>query len=582
MTLLRSTILHPAAPLIAGTAGVVALLAVLLHGSATPAPLASAHARIHGLETLDGCVRCHAEGGITEGCLGCHSEIGAQLDEGSGYHGYLADTRGSECASCHTEHHGPDFALVNSLSWGAQVQSSFRHPHVDFELSGAHDVVPCRECHSAGEEIALPGFEWLPRERTYLGLDQSCETCHPDEHSHGMTAACTECHDQHDFGTPHFDHGPFLSLAGGHDGLRCEGCHVLPPPGSPRHPLPFPFEVASGDTCRDCHGSPHRVEWAMECEGCHAPDHGSFVAGRASVTPALHERTGFPLAGQHQNVPCEGCHASELPFAERHPDPEDPATRRSAHTCEGCHEDVHGGQFARRYDRCIDCHSEDGFRPTAFGHDDHRSAFDLTGAHSAVACISCHEVPQGGTVRTFAGTPTLCRDCHEDPHAGQFAEELSRGDCDQCHVRNADRFTVGTFDHARRTGYTLSGAHAEASCDACHRDATIDLLGTQTVARRFTGTPEACADCHVDVHRGQFADYETCDACHTSQSKWSRITFDHSTQSAFPLTGAHAAAPCSSCHKPESHTDGVPVVRYEPIPHDCGDCHEIEPKPRRP
>jgi len=579
---LRATILHPAAPLLVGTAGVIALLAALLDGSATPAPLAHAHGRIPGLEALAGCVECHADDGMTAGCLGCHAEIQGQLDEGSGYHGYLADLRGSECADCHTEHHGPDFPLVNALSWGAQVESSFRHPHVDFSLEGAHEPLPCRDCHGAVDDLVLPGFESMPRESTYLGLDQRCIACHADEHSDGMTGECTACHDQEEFGTPHFDHTPFLSLGGGHDGLRCDGCHVLPPRGTPRRPLPFPFEVASGEGCRDCHGSPHRVEWAFDCSGCHAPDHGGFAAARATITPALHDRTGFPLSAPHERVPCEGCHPSELPFDERHPDPTDPSVRRTATTCEGCHEDVHRGQFARRYDHCIECHSESGFVPTAFGHDDHRAAFDLAGAHSAVACSSCHVLAEGSAARTFVGTSTLCRDCHEDPHAGQFAAELSRGDCDQCHVRNADRFTVGTFDHARRTGFDLAGAHAEAACDACHRETTIDHLGTPVVARKFGGTPTACADCHVDVHRGQFSDYATCDVCHTSQSRWSRITFDHTTQSAFPLTGAHAAAPCSSCHVSERHADGIDVVRYEPIPHDCGDCHEIEPKPGRP
>jgi len=300
--------------------------------------------------------------------------------------------------------------------------------------------------------------------------------------------------------------------------------------------------VASGETCGDCHGTPHRVEWPLDCAGCHSPGHGEFTGARASITADLHLRTGFPLSAPHAEVPCEGCHPSALPFDERHPDPADPATRRGTATCEGCHEDIHQGQFARRYDHCIECHSESGFVPTAFGHDDHRAAFDLAGAHSAVACSSCHELAPGSTVRAFVGTPNLCRDCHEDPHAGQFAEELGRGDCDQCHVRHADRFSVGTFDHARRTGFTLVGAHADAACDTCHREATIDRLGTPTVARRFTGTPTACADCHVDVHRGQFTDYGSCDSCHTSQTRWSGITFDHSTQSAFPLTGAREGA----------------------------------------
>src|SRR3990172_11046201 len=39
------------------------------------------------------------------------------------------------------------------------------------------------------------------------------------------------------------------------------------------------------------------------------------------------------------------------------------------------------------------------------------------------------------------------------------------------------------FDHLR-TGFPLTGAHAQARCETCH------------TGGRFAGTPKQCADCH--------------------------------------------------------------------------------------
>ncbi len=578
---MRSLLLHPGAPLAIGTLAILGLLSLLLHGSAAPGALTTAHARVPRLTGLDGCEQCHTENGMTPGCLHCHREIRAQLDGDSGYHSFLEGTRGSECVDCHSEHHGPDFAMVNELSWGSQVEASFRHPHVEFSLEGAHEILSCSDCHRLSEKTALPGFDEFPRGRTLLGADQECTTCHPDEHSDGLTGPCLECHDQHDFKEPRFDHSPHLSLAGGHDGVFCDGCHNLPSAGSAPQPLPFPFEETRGTTCKDCHGTPHRARWGADCTGCHAPAHEHWLSGRDSITPEVHAQTGFTLSEPHTGVTCDGCHPSELPFAERHPDPDAPGYLRRPETCEGCHEDIHEGQFEGKHDHCTDCHSTNRFHPIAYGHEEHRKVFDLSGAHSAIACSSCHELDRSSSVRTFVGTTSLCKDCHEDPHAGQFREALSTDDCSQCHSTNADRFLVEDFDHDARTGFDLLGAHGRAACSSCHRETTVGVGGFEVTARRFSGTPHACADCHIDVHRGQFADYESCDVCHTSHDRFDKITFDHTTQTAFPRTSAHAAAPCSSCHKPEMHADGVEVVRYEPIPHQCGDCHDIEPKSGR-
>ncbi len=56
-----------------------------------------------------------------------------------------------------------------------------------------------------------------------------------------------------------------------------------------------------------------------------------------------------------------------------------------------------------------------------------------------------------------------------------------------------------------------------------------------------------------------------CDACH-DMSGWKPVHgFDHSI---FPLTGAHAEAPCAGCHGDPPHYLGVPT--------DCVGCHQAD------
>ncbi len=103
-------------------------------------------------------------------------------------------------------------------------------------------------------------------------------------------------------------------------------------------------------------------------------------------------------------------------------------------------------------------------------------------------------------------------------------------------------------------------------------------------ARRFEGTPHACADCHADAHRGAFDEFdnpESCARCHqpTLFSEVEPTAFDHGGWTGFVLDGAHARAECETCHprsaKPDDRgrsfgssaaTFGEPVER-------CATCH---------
>lgn len=554
------------------------------------------HAAVELLTRPEGCATCHTETGLADGCLSCHEEISAQLQDRRGYHATLTDPDNPTCGSCHPEHLGEGFPITSRLSWGAQVAAAFRHPHVEFALKGDHTELTCDQCHvdHREESFQLPQFPDRTRHQTFLGLDQTCSSCHDDPHSGGHVEKCGSCHGQNHFDPPEFfDHAEHFALAGGHDNLDCASCHTFPAPvsesqrrdrlkaGRARSDA-FPFDTLRGRSCVECHQAPHRAEFDVTCDVCHPGDDPHWTNAAETMTPELHAQVGFRLDDPHSDVACSKCHTPGLPFAKRHPNPSAVGYRRFEDTCSGCHEDVHKGQFAGRYDRCLDCHERQRFAPSTFGHDAHAKEFALVGAHLGVACSSCHERSSESGERRFSGTTHSCQQCHDDPHAGQFAAKLAAGDCTSCHRPESDTFEIEPFDHAARTGVPLTGAHARADCRGCHFSVPMQAAdGSEVVAQRFVGTPQACASCHEDNHRGQFADYAGCESCHTSDETWLSVDFDHERQSRFKLTGAHAKLLCSSCHLPTSQEDGSEFIQYKPLGIECRSCHEVEaPKPR--
>lgn len=138
-----------------------------------------------------------------------------------------------------------------------------------------------------------------------------------------------------------------------------------------------------------------------------------------------------------------------------------------------------------------------------------------------------------------------------NPH-GKF-----QGACGDCHGATAWKPAKISprFDHAK-FGFPLEGAHAAAACASCH--ATLD----------FSQERQLCASCHEDVHHGEFG--SECSTCHTSRSFIDRAGMLRTHQiSRFPLSGAHAALECESCHRPVQ--SGQP--RFVGTPSECESCH---------
>jgi hypothetical protein len=88
----------------------------------------------------------------------------------------------------------------------------------------------------------------------------------------------------------------------------------------------------------------------------------------------------------------------------------------------------------------------------------------------------------------------------------------------------------------------------------------------------YDGTPQDCWSCHRSDYEGVPAPNhivgafsQNCLECH-SDVAWKPSLFDHG-RTDFPLTGAHLAAECASCH-----ANGV----FEGTSQDCWTCHQLD------
>ena len=131
--------------------------------------------------------------------------------------------------------------------------------------------------------------------------------------------------------------------------------------------------------------------------------------------------------------------------------------------------------------------------------------------------------------------------------------------CEACHTSTAWRpiRPHPEFNHDTQTAYPLRGMHDGVPCQACHLSAV------------FRKTAHDCASCHADFHRAQMG--VRCEQCHTVRG-WTPAAQgsarEHSGR--FPLLGAHATAPCETCHK------GAANAVFVGMSTECVTCHRSD------
>jgi len=520
----------------------------------SPGPLSQAHRELEG--SLN-CTQCHTVGKkeVKDKCLQCHTPLAQRIERHQGYHGQLEKLN---CGRCHREHTGRRVSLIR---WKPS-RERFKHGETGYELKGKHKTLDCNQCHKP-ELIKDPTLAvWATEQkapdhlnRTFLGLDTTCTACHSDVHQGELKGTCTDCHNTSRWQDARqtFDHNQArFALRGAHQKVDCNKCHKDRQPVMGKYQAPV-FTGLAFDKCTACHESYHKGQFGSNCLRCHSEQR--FKP--ADTRRINHQRTAFPLKGQHQKVACLKCHLSG---------PQGKA-KLQFQRCRDCHADYHRGAFAYRkpQDDCRYCHDEQGFAPPVFGIKQHeQTAFPLSGAHLAVPCTVCHEKDQRSI---FHWNSLDCTTCHTSPHGTQFTDvQTGRSRCRECHSQTAWKNLV--FDH-QRTRFPLQGKHLEVKCDACHPK-------NETGVVKYVGRPLECYQCHEDVHAGQFTLLDgliPCEKCH-QPTGWHMQAFEHNRLTDFPLDGRHAQVPCGRCHRLERSLDGKSTfIRFKPIPHSCEDCH---------
>ena len=309
---------------------------------------------------------------------------------------------------------------------------------------------------------------------------------------------------------------------------ECGACHN-PATDQPQHELCVACHEDVGlDLSRyeGFHG--HLLETErFECASCHAEHEGrDFKIVHLDEANFDHNQTDFELHGAHTDVACVDCHAPN----ERH--------RDAGTMCFDCHQkdDPHERRLG---DACDSCHNVNNWFDTTFDHN--LSAFPLTGAHKTVECNACH------LSSDFTDAGTECIDCHreDDVHKGRNGTQ-----CVDCHSTTS--WSDLSFNHLAVTGFALDFGHSGLACMDCHRAKDyLDLDGS------------TCNSCHAadDVHEGRNG--TDCASCHNVRN-WRTTSFDHQTDTDFPLPAGHTDLACSSCHTSNVH---------DPVPRDCGGCH---------
>lgn len=492
------------------------------------------------------CTECHTTPGnyAMFSCIDCHEHNKPDTDdEHNGVGGYLYESQA--CFECHPTGDG---------------EGGFNHNTSDFPLTGAHLTVDCISCHENG----------------YSGTSTICADCHTVDYNQtsnpnhlliGISNECLICHTTAPEWKPALFpvHNEYYEIAGAHIAIAndCFTCHNGDYNNTP-------------NLCFGCHATDYNqtndpnheiAQFPTDCETCHSQN---------AWEPSTFNHDGlyFPIySGKHDGEwdQCSDCHNNPGNY--------------EIFTCITCHQqgetdDEHDGVggYAYNSDACYSCHP-DG---TSNGFNHNATDFPLTGAHTTVDCILCHE-------NGYFGTSTICFDCHDNNYIESTNPNHTvigiPNECVTCHTTNPG-WSPATFP-IHNNYYELTGGHATISedCIACHEG-------------DYNNTPTICFTCHTNNYNQtsnpnhMVLNIPTeCADCHTTNPDWNPATFSIHNNYYF-LDGAHTDADCFSCHDGDynntssvcfdCHTDNYnestnPNHVQLSIPTECADCHTTNP-----
>lgn len=538
----------------------VILLPLTVFAQLSPGKLHNSHAELEGLTN---CKKCHGtkQQIRPESCLACHKLLAEQISKKAGLHGKKGYDK---CEVCHVEHHGRDYQLV----YWPEGKDNFEHAITGYVLEGKHKKLKCDQCHQAKNIIkkSLLLNNGKDLEKTFLGLNRECLSCHTDEHRQQMDSKCLNCHSMDNWiPAPGFDHNKTqFNLTGRHKNTACDKCHAHITDNKYHDNTGYSkYKNIPHNVCTDCHQDFHNNKFGRDCQKCH-----STLGWRQVNQQAFdHSRTRYPLKGKHVLVNCQKCH------------PPGRSTKIVRYQkCSDCHINYHIGQFKTdtAHKDCQQCHTVDGFSPSTFSLAQHEQTnYPLKGGHLATPCVLCHTKLNGDTpnqTTRFRFGSTQCQECHKNPHGNQVEKYLTTNGCEYCHHISSWRNV--SFDHTK-TKYPLTGRHQAAQCSGCH----VAQKDGENVVYQFMAVETNCQNCHDDIHYGQFKfkildnnkSATDCSRCHTTID-WLAEKFDHNSDSRFKIDGAHQFVKCGRCH-PNIVLGGKTFRLYRLLRTECSSCH---------
>lgn len=280
--------------------------------------------------------------------------------------------------------------------------------------------------------------------------------------------------------------------------------------------------------------SPHGQNLKINCTDCHVTENWN----KTKTGIFNHNKTKYPLVGQHKAVDCRKCHTS-LEFSQAKMD------------CNACHKDVHQGTVGQD---CARCHTSNTWIVNNVKKIHQQRGFALVGAHAVADCARCHT---SASMLRFDNINTDCYACHKVQYDGtnHRADGYST-DCFTCHNMTGKNWSYSGngFEHGF---FVLTGGH-RINCIQCHKTGEYK-----------TKISADCVSCHLDKYNAtKNPKHSTsgfskdCATCHSIKS-WVPATFNH--EDYFPIkSGKHSGIGCATCHTNASN--------YSTF--SCTDCHE--------
>jgi hypothetical protein len=316
------------------------------------------------------------------------------------------------------------------------------------------------------------------------------QATNPPHVSGGFSQTCEQCHTTTTWLTSTFNHNTMtkFQLTGAHVSVQCSQCHTSGAFASTTTQCAGCHLAAFQQTTNPNHAA---AGFPTDCSICHSTTNWSGAVFD-------HSKTAFPLTGAHIGLACSSCHASGvfagLPTA-----------------CVSCHltqfqQTTNPNHVATGFPQdCTLCHSTTNWTSSTFDHN--KTVFPLTGAHTTVACSSCH------INGNFTTTPTDCYSCHKSQYTGttnpNHVTAAFPTTCQTCH--NTTAWTGATFNHTwfpiysgthRSVWTTCADCHVNPAdysaftCIACHTHNKTDTDAHHGGVRNYVYAPTACYSCH--------------------------------------------------------------------------------------